>query len=251
MRDRVADWWAPIAGMSIAGGLMAIAASVVLVSCRLAGSAPTDTASPVATASVSAAPAGTGGPAPSVLAAQAPKECGFPPGTALEFAGRATTAGLGVQQVVGDPMSDDPADIYVTAEPIDYGGVPGRVVCAIYVNDPGFVEITMHPDDVGRFTPLPTPTLPPGASEADAIEAARAVLPEPDEWQIEVTPPGPIANLLSEWTDYEWGRGLPADHWIWPISAERDDEGVAIIVDYVDGTVLGTLEYLLPSPGEL
>ena len=51
-----------------------------------------------------------------------------------------------------DPMSDDPADIYVTRDTFNQGELHGRLVCAIFVNDPGFVEVTVHPEDWGRFT---------------------------------------------------------------------------------------------------
>lgn len=45
---------------------------------------------------------------------EAPESCEFLDGTALSYAGSSTTAVLGVQEVMGDPMSDDPADIYIT-----------------------------------------------------------------------------------------------------------------------------------------
>ncbi|HYI67195.1 MAG TPA: hypothetical protein VEW95_09745 [Candidatus Limnocylindrales bacterium] len=92
---------------------------------------------------------------------EAPEACGFPDGTALSYAGRSTTSALDVQEVVGDPMSDDPADIYVTWDRIDWGGW-GRVrlVCAIFVEPAGFVEVTVHPKDGGRATAPPEPSLP-------------------------------------------------------------------------------------------
>ena len=99
------------------------------------------------------------------IGVQAPAQCGFPDGTALEFGGRSTTSALGVQEVVGDPMSDDPADIYITRDAFDQGELHGRLVCAIYVNDPGFVETTVHPADGGRFIPEPEPTPEPLASD--------------------------------------------------------------------------------------
>ena len=100
-----------------------------------------------------------------------PDACGFAEGAVLEYAVRATTAGLDVQEVVGDPMSDDLADIYVTRDKFDQGEHHGRLVCAIFVDQPDFVEITVHPEDGGRFvepepTPIVTPTpLPPGFIE--------------------------------------------------------------------------------------
>jgi len=102
---------------------------------------------------------------------EAPEDCGFPDGTALSFAGRTTTAALDVQEVVGDPMSHELADIYVTRDALDQGEHHGRLVCAIFVNQPAFVEITVHPADGGRArgdgpTEGPTPTpLPSGSIE--------------------------------------------------------------------------------------
>ena len=91
---------------------------------------------------------------------EAPEACGFGEGTPLSYAGRATTAELDVQEVVGDPMADEPADIYITRDAFDQGELHGRLVCAIFVDDPAFVEITIHPDDGGRFTePDPTPVV--------------------------------------------------------------------------------------------
>jgi hypothetical protein len=92
---------------------------------------------------------------------EAPDACGFPDGAALAFAGRSTTSTLQVQEVVGDPMSDDPADIYITRDKFDQGQLHGRLVCAIFVNDPGFVEVTVHPADGGRAQPPPEPPPPP------------------------------------------------------------------------------------------
>lgn len=101
-----------------------------------------------------------------------PEEAGscFPPGTALSFSGRTTTAALGVQEVVGDPMSHELADISITRDAFDQGELHGRLVCAVYV-DSGMVEVTVHPEDGGRVggepvepTAPPTP-LPPGQLE--------------------------------------------------------------------------------------
>ena len=86
----------------------------------------------------------------------APNSC-FPEGTPLSYAGRSTTAALGVQEVVGDPMSFEPADIYITRDKFDQGDLHGRLVCAIFL-EVNFVEITVHPADGGRFVEEPMPT---------------------------------------------------------------------------------------------
>jgi hypothetical protein len=210
----------------------------------LAGSAPTDAASTPPSLGGVASQADAG-PSASGFGVEAPEECGFPPGTALEFVGRATTAGLGVQEVVGDPMSDEPADIYITADPFDQGDLHGRLVCAVYVDDSGFVEVTVHPEDGGRFVPTPGASGPPpsgGVARTDAIEIARQLLPEPDEWTLQVVRSGRIGQLLSDWNDYDWARKVSAEDWVWLIFAVRDDRGVHTFIDYVDGTVLGSTE---------
>lgn len=89
----------------------------------------------------------------------------------IAFGGRSTTAALDVQQVMGDPMSDDPADIYITRDKFDEGDLHGRLVCAIYVNQQGFVEITVHPADGGRFRPVPeTPSVTPSPLPTNHVE---------------------------------------------------------------------------------
>jgi hypothetical protein len=100
----------------------------------------------------------------------APEACQFDAGTALSYAGRSTTSALGVQEVVGDPMSDEPADIYITRDAFDQGELHGRLVCAVYVNEPGFVEVTVHPADGGRARAEPDPTPEPlGPNEVEIV----------------------------------------------------------------------------------
>ena len=189
---------------------------------------------------------------PALVDAEAPSECGFPPGTALEFAGRSTTATLDVQEAIGDPMSDDPADIYITRDKFDQGDLHGRLVCAIYVESGGFVEVTVHPEDGGRFvppTPFPSTTPPPsGLTESEAIEVASSHLDHPDAWDIGVAEPGSIGQLLPfvlDDPDYEWATDLAPDRWVWRVFAVRGDEGIDVIIDYVDGSVLGTARYIV------
>jgi hypothetical protein len=101
----------------------------------------------------------------------APEACGFPAGTPLSYAGRSTTADLDVQEAVGDPMSDDLADIYITRDAFDQGELHGRLVCAVFVDTPGFVEITVHPADGGRFTEPPTtPSVSPTPLPSGSID---------------------------------------------------------------------------------
>jgi hypothetical protein len=132
---------------------------------------------------------------------EAPEACGFPAGTALSYAGRSTTATLGVQEVVGDPMSHDPADIYITRDAFDQGALHGRLVCAIFVNEPGFVEVTVHPDDGGRISETPEPSFAPepsgGISRNDAVDAGREALPEAQELDVLSAEAGPSIELIA------------------------------------------------------
>jgi hypothetical protein len=226
--------------------------ALALAGCRAlpAGAAPSDAEEPE---SAFNAAAGVSSSAPSQYSfGDAPVECGFPPGTVLEFAGRSTTAELGVQEVVGDPMSDDPADIYITRDAFDQGELHGRLVCAVFVNDPGFVEITVHPEDGGRFvppTPFPSVAEPVnGIAEDDAIEVARGEVPEPEEWRVAVTEAGPIGTVLPhvlEDEHYDWAQGLSPELWVWRVFLVRGDEGVDVVIDYVAGAVLGTAAYIV------
>ena len=183
---------------------------------------------------------------------EAPLECGFPAGTVLSYAGRSTTAELDVQEAVGDPMSDDPADIYITRDEFDQGEHHGRLVCAVFVNDPGFVEVTVHPEDGGRFvppTPYPSVTAPPGGiSKVTATDIARAEVPEPSEWEIAHVEAGPIGRVephVLEDDYYEWARDLSPDRWIWRVYLVRGDEGMDVLIDYLDGSVLGMVGYIV------
>ncbi len=123
--------------------VMLLVALLALSGCRLAGGTPPS--------SQGVAPSGTG--------AVGDGRC-FGPDVALEYAGRSTTAELGVQEAAGDPMSTHPADIYITREKFHEGSHYGRLVCAIYVEDGDFIEYTVHPEDQSS-PPPPTPTPTP------------------------------------------------------------------------------------------
>jgi hypothetical protein len=182
------------------------------------------------------------------LGVEAPAECGFPDGTALGFAGRSTTALLGVNEAPGDPMSVEPADIYITRDALDQGENHGRLVCAIFVNPPGFVEITVHPADDPFVPPTPAPVgsqPADGVDQRQAVEAARARVDEPETWTLGGAEAGSVARLVFDWQRQDWATGLDAEHWVWRIFLSRNDEGVEVFVDYVEGTVLGELRYIL------
>jgi hypothetical protein len=104
----------------------------------------------------------------------APEACGFPDGTVLEFAGRATTSALGLVEVADDPiLSIEPADIYITRDQLTQGDHQGRLVCAIYVTQSGFTEITVHPDD------LPPPVAPEAPAPRTRAESTDQPLRAP------------------------------------------------------------------------
>jgi hypothetical protein len=186
------------------------------------------------------------------LAQEAPEACGFPDGTALSYAGRSTTAALDVQEVVGDPMSDDPADIYITRDAFDQGDLHGRLVCAIFVNEPDFVEVTVHPDDGGRISvEEPEPSFAPepsdGISRDDAVDAARDVVPEAAEWDVIAVEAGPVGQfeyLVSQ----PFISEVPADRWVWVIDLGHGPslgaEGSWVVIDYLDGRVYGVIDWI-------
>jgi hypothetical protein len=236
-------------------GLLLLVVTVGLTGCRLVGAPPTEMASPTALAS----PSGVASPSVSAVdeVLEAPEDCQFPAGAALEFAGRSTYAELRVgdaKGASGDPMSDEPADIYITRDPItqEGSGPLGRFVCAIFVGEyQGFVEITMHPDDWDRYSPVPRPGEPANGLSADeAIEAASAGLPGGDEWRVHVHGAGPIEEFLAtDYRDDDWVRELPAHQWVWTFSAERGTQAMLMFIDYVAGTVVGTIEFTLDECG--
>jgi hypothetical protein len=214
-------------------GLLVVAALFTLTGCRVLG--------PGGSSDVPASIPS------SAVGVEAPEACGFPPGTPLEFAGRATTAGLNVQEVVGDPMSDDPADIYITREAFDQGEHHGRLVCAVFVNDPGFVEVTVHPEDGGRFEPVeptPRPTPPPGGiAESDAVRFAEGEAPVREGWELLGVMPGSVSEFRIGRESEPWTRDVPPDQWVWLVQFARDDVARDVFVDYLDGSVLGMSEY--------
>lgn len=178
---------------------------------------------------------------------QAPPACGFPDGTALAYAGRSTTSALGVQEAVGDVMSDDPADIYITRDEFDQGELHGRLVCAIYVDQPDFVEVTVHPGDLEPLPePTPAATAPPnGISGQEATGIAFAEVEDPQAWDVFGVQAGPLATFLPDFEDYEWSRDLSPDRWVWVVAFVQGDQSVDVYVDFVEGTVLGKLEGII------
>jgi hypothetical protein len=219
--------------------LVIVFALIVLTGCR---------SLPVQEAPGSLPVQGSLGSAP---AGEAPAACGFPAGTALSYAGRATTAALDVQEVVGDPMSDDPADIYITRDAFDQGALHGRLVCAIFVNDPGFVEVTVHPADGGRISETPEPSFAPrpsgGMSRDEAVDIAREAVPQADGWDVLAAEAGPVNRF-----DYLAGQAfisaVPADRWVWVIDLGSGPplgaEGSWVVIDYLDGRVYGVVDWI-------
>jgi hypothetical protein len=230
--------------------------ALVLIGCRPTGSASGSGVSSPPTPLEESAVAD--GPTASPAGAFAPAECYFPEGAALEFAGRSTYVELNVGDaapygdVVTDPLADDPADIYITRDTYNQGDLHGRLVCAIFVGDnEGFIEVTVHPEDMARnFTPAPEPGVPAGGLlSREAEEAARAYLPDGGEWDVLPAGSGPIVDFLPDYRDYDWGRDLAADHWVWAVEATRESQAIAMVIDFIDGTVIGTIEFTLDECG--
>lgn len=187
-------------------------------------------------------------------------ECGFPPGTELIFAGRSTTAALEVQEMVGDPMSHEPADIYITRDEFDQGELHGRLVCAIYGDPRGFTEVTMAPEgwdpESGRLPQVSaeateateaTPPQPPptGLARAEAIAAARSAVPRAATWDVDYVVSGPPGEILLGMESLDWAETVPNDGWLWRVDFRRDDRGSTVFVDFEDGTVYGVVDTII------
>lgn len=188
------------------------------------------------------------------LEGEAPADCGFAPGTELIFAGRSTTATLQVQEVIGDPLSNDPADIYITFDEIEQGDITARQVCTIYA-DPRFVELTLAPEgwdlDTGRPPAAPAPTstdapAPPadGLARDDAIAAARDAMPRLAEMDVIATAFAPAADMRVEGMWFDGAEAVPDDRWLWRVNFRSGFEGTIVYVDYLDGTVYGATDWI-------
>ena len=176
---------------------------------------------------------------------EAPARCAFPRGTVLAYAGRSTTAALDVEEVVGDPMSTELADIYITRDAFDQGDHHGRLVCAIFVNDPEFVEITVHPSDGGRVS-LRHPSRP-WARRHRPASPARQPLPQP-------APPCRIrgrgnrvlcrrcrcGSFSTDARALRLGSRAAPRPMDLVVFFSRGDRGITIVLDYVSGTVYGS-----------
>jgi hypothetical protein len=174
----------------------------------------------------------------------APEACGFPDGTVLDFAGRSTTSALGIVEVADDPiLSLEPADIYITRDQLTQGDLQGRLVCAIYVTQSGFVEVTVHPDDlppVAEEPPPPAPRPADGMSRQEAMEVALDEAPEADEaWVVAVAEAGPAPDMIFDIDSTDWARDLPREQWVWRVFLISGDQGRDVFIDYENGNVLG------------
>lgn len=180
----------------------------------------------------------------------APEACGFPEGTVLEFAGRSTTSALGLVDIADDPiLSIEPADIYITRDQLTQGDVQGRLVCAIYVTQSGFTEITVHPDDLPPVVEEPEPPAPrpaDGITRQEAMEVALEDAPEADEaWVVAVADAGPARDFIFDMDATDWARDLPPEQWVWRVFLVSGDEGRDVFIDFEDGTVLGVMSLIV------
>ena len=173
----------------------------------------------------------------------APEACGFPDGTVLEFAGRATTSALGLVEVADDPiLSIEPADIYITRDRFTQGDLQGRLVCAIYVTQSGFTEITIHPDDlpVPDEPEAPAPRPEDGITRQEAVDVALEEVPEGEDWELWGALPAVVSELGLSVDSAPWSAKLTDDRWVWLVQFAREDVMLNVYVDYLDGSVLGT-----------
>lgn len=216
--------------------------ALVLAGCAAAGPRPAESV-PAATRGESLAP----------VDAEAPPECGFEPGTKLIYAGRSTTSLLQVQEVIGDPMSNDPADIYITFDEIDFGDGGARQVCAIYVDPPGFVELTLAPvgwdPETGRPSPTPPPLPEPEASvpaavvtQDEAVAAALAIAPQDVDWEVATARQVPLQELELFLDTQEWSQDLAPNHPLWFVFVVHGDRGLMVHIDAATGEVLHVVE---------
>ncbi len=53
----------------------------------------------------------------------------------------------------------------------------------------------------------------------------------------------PLGQVDPEWESYEWAHDLSADLWVWRVYLVRGDRGADVVVDFVDGSVYGLLEF--------
>ncbi|MGH9174981.1 MAG: hypothetical protein ACRD1H_11520, partial [Vicinamibacterales bacterium] len=230
---------ASASGVLAAAVLAGVAVGPLIEPSPLVGPQPAESLAPSPEATPTTTPTPTPQPTPPPTQ-EAPEACGFPDGTALSYAARSTTAALDVQEVVGDPMSDEPADIYITRDAFEQGELHGRLVCAIFVNQPDFVEITVHPEDGGRYSPAPVPTAPEpsdGISRDEAVAAARDALPDGADWEVVVTEAGPLGRIYPLWATNDWSRDLSGDLWVWRVFLVSGDRGADVVIDYVGGSV--------------
>lgn len=187
-----------------------------------------------------------------------PKECGFPEGAPLAFAGRSTTGALDVQQHLGDPLASHPADIYITRDEIDGPAGKGQAVCMILVDQPTFVEITLVPEgwdlETGRpppesgaaepSEPGPPPQPEDGLARDDAIGIARAAFPHVEDWEVYAFY-GPATEMLGGIEMFEGAQAIPADRWLWSLNfMSGSSTGTWVYLDYVDGTVYGSYNWI-------
>jgi hypothetical protein len=176
----------------------------------------------------------------------------FPEGAPLVVATRTTAAALEVEEVPGDPLSHDLADVYVTRAEYDQGDLHGPLVCATFVEQPGIVEITVAPETCDPETGRPSMPAPPSAvpaetprapapspmlSREEALAVSHVAAPGTEDWEVLVATAGPIREVNPNWNLLDWSRHLPEQTRIWYVALASGDEGVMVFLDATDGTV--------------
>jgi hypothetical protein len=107
----------------------------------------------------------------------------------------------------------------------------------------------VHPEDGGRFEPLeptPRPTRPPnGVPKEEAIDIASAEVPKDEGWELFDAFPAPLGEMAVSPESDSWSAALPANLWVWSVEFIRDDMVIAVFVHYLEGSVLGTAQYIV------
>lgn len=101
-----------------------------------------------------------------------------------------------------------------------------------------------------ELTSEPTATKPPGAalSQGQAVDAARAAVPQASEWDVISIEAGPAGRLLEPAQAYPMPSFPAADRWVWIVDLGSGqpvaDHGAVVVLDYLTGGVYSVIEWI-------